>query len=66
MLAHSSQQRPVHSDGKPPEDSVKKKTVSAFVCKISFRESVELVLSAAREYFNSASDSSDHEMTLAR
>ena len=65
LLAHSSQQRPVQSDGIPPEDSAKRK-IKSFVCKISFRESIELVLSAAREYFNSAGDSADQEMALAR
>jgi len=67
LLARRSHQHPVQAeDAVPSEDSAKKKTVSAFVCKIPFSVSVELVLSAAREYFNSASNPTDHEMTLAR
>lgn len=66
LLAHSSHQTPVQLDTISSEDSTKNRTASSFVCKISFRESVELVLSAAREYFNSAGDSTDHEMVLAR
>ena len=61
LLAHSPQQQPMQSDDIPSEDPS-----STFVCKIPFRASVELVLSSAREYFNSASDPADHEMTLAR
>jgi len=66
LLAHNSCQYPEKSNAIPSEDSTKRKTVSPFVCKISFSESVELVLSAAREYFNSAGDSADHDMALAR
>lgn len=67
LLARRSHQHPVQSeDAIPSEDFAKRKTVSAFVCKIPFSVSVELVLSAAREYFNSASNPTDYEMTLAQ
>lgn len=66
LLAHTSHQHPVQLDTISSENSTKKKIVPTFVCKIPFSESVELVLSAACEYFNSAGDSADHEMRLAR
>ena len=64
LLACNSHQLPIQTDTISSEVLAKKKT--AFVCKIPFRESVELVLSSAREYFNSASNPTDHEMVLAR
>ena len=67
LLACKSHQHPIKSeDAIPSEDPAKRKTVSAFVCKIPFNVSVELVLSAAHEYFNSASSPTDQEMTLAQ
>jgi len=53
---------PMHSRSSAREQ----KTGATFECKISFSVSVKLVLSAAQDYFNSASNPSDHEMDLAQ
>ena len=53
---------PIHSKSSAREQ----KSGATFECKISFTVSVKLVVSAAQDYFNSASSPSDHEMDLAR
>ncbi|XP_065910966.1 NBAS subunit of NRZ tethering complex-like isoform X2 [Dysidea avara] len=62
LLAHNSYQVPIHVKSSASEQ----KSGATFKCKIPFSVSVKLVLSAAQDYFNSASSPSDHEMDLAQ
>jgi len=62
LLARNSHQLPVPSDSPASEQS----SGATFVCKIPFNVSIKLVLSAAQDYFNSASSPSDHEMNFAQ
>lgn len=60
LLTSSAKERPEISK------LVRQEKEKGFAVRLSFEKSVELVLSAAREYFNSATSLKDRDMDLAK
>ena len=62
LLASSVKEKPEKSKGARQE----KEKGGGFALRLSYEKSTELVLSAAKEYFNSATSLTDKEMDLAK